>query len=210
MAKIAAPSLKPRKQPVQHRSGVTVEVIYEATIQVLLAVGFSKLTTTRVAERAGVSVGTLYQYFPNKHSLLAAVSQQYLDAISNAVEEACTRHKGQSLEATARGLCDAFVDAKLRRPDISVALHLPGSEIHKEDLIKEAMARLHVVVADALHAVSDQPPQNPMLASFILMTAVMGPVQAVLDQGAPAEMVEMLKTQLFELSYGYLLRSARP
>jgi AcrR family transcriptional regulator len=66
--------LEPRKTPVQARSTVTVEAIYEATFQVLLAVGGpERLTTTRVAERAGVSVGTLYQYFPNKQSLLFSV-----------------------------------------------------------------------------------------------------------------------------------------
>jgi len=60
-------TLEPRKTPVQERSTVTVEAIYEATFQVLLTVGGpDRLTTTRVAERAGVSVGTLYQYFPNK------------------------------------------------------------------------------------------------------------------------------------------------
>jgi AcrR family transcriptional regulator len=66
-------SLEPRKTPVQARSTATVEAIFEATIQVLLEVGADLLTTTRVAERAGVSVGTLYQYFPNKDSLLFAV-----------------------------------------------------------------------------------------------------------------------------------------
>ena len=64
---------EPRKTPVQQRSTVTVEAISEATIPVLLAVGLDRLTTTRVAERAGVSVGTLYQYYPNKQELLLAV-----------------------------------------------------------------------------------------------------------------------------------------
>jgi AcrR family transcriptional regulator len=56
---------EPRKTPVQARSTVTVQAISEATIQVLLSHGAERLTTTRVAERAGVSVGTLYQYYPN-------------------------------------------------------------------------------------------------------------------------------------------------
>jgi hypothetical protein len=59
-------ALEPRKTPVQARSGVSVEAILNATIQVLIKVGKGRLTTTRVAARAGVSVGTLYQYFPNK------------------------------------------------------------------------------------------------------------------------------------------------
>lgn len=66
-------AFEPRKTPIQARSTVTVESICEATIQVLLSHGLERLTTTRVAERAGVSVGTLYQYYPNKQSLLFAV-----------------------------------------------------------------------------------------------------------------------------------------
>ena len=64
----AVVALEPRKTPVQARSTVTVEAISEATIQVLLRHGAERLTTTRVAQRAGVSVGTLYQYYPNKQS----------------------------------------------------------------------------------------------------------------------------------------------
>src|SRR5579862_5736285 len=65
-------AFEPRKTPIQARSAVTVEAISEATIQVLLSHGTERLTTTRIAERAGVSVGTLYQYYPNKQSLLFA------------------------------------------------------------------------------------------------------------------------------------------
>jgi AcrR family transcriptional regulator len=75
------PSLEPRKTPIQTRSADTVAAISEATIQVLLSGGPDQLTTTRVAERAGVSVGTLYQYFPNKHALLFSVLEQHLNRV---------------------------------------------------------------------------------------------------------------------------------
>ena len=65
MAQAAPTAFEPRKSPVQARSTVTVEAIYEATIQVLLSDGLPRLTTTRVADRAGVSTGALYQYYPN-------------------------------------------------------------------------------------------------------------------------------------------------
>src|SRR5580698_749848 len=84
-------AFEPRKTPVQARSTVTVEAIAEATVQVLLSHGTDRLTTTKVAERAGVSVGTLYQYFPNKQSLLFAVLEDHLDKVSAAVEAACVR-----------------------------------------------------------------------------------------------------------------------
>jgi AcrR family transcriptional regulator len=72
---------KPRKWPVQARSEVTVSALFEASIQVLLAAGYRKLTTTRVAERAGVSVGTLYRYFPNRQALIICVIERYLEEI---------------------------------------------------------------------------------------------------------------------------------
>src|SRR5581483_3002 len=86
---------EPRKTPVQTRAAATVEAISEANIQVLLEHGANRLTTTRVAERAGVSVGTLYQYYPNKQSLLYAVLESHLDRVSSAVELASeqARHK---------------------------------------------------------------------------------------------------------------------
>ncbi|MGG5886378.1 helix-turn-helix domain-containing protein [Falsiroseomonas sp. HC035] len=80
-------SLAPRKRPVQ-------AVLRDrrrdpgAGIQVLLAGGYARFTTTRVAERAGVSIGTLYQYFPNKRALLAALLAAHLDRIGDAVAAA--------------------------------------------------------------------------------------------------------------------------
>jgi len=65
-----------------------VEAISEATIQVLLSHGAERLTTTRVAERAGVSVGILYQYYPNKQSLLFAVLENHFNSVVAKFEAA--------------------------------------------------------------------------------------------------------------------------
>ncbi|HMH69059.1 MAG TPA: TetR/AcrR family transcriptional regulator, partial [Pinirhizobacter sp.] len=88
------PPLVHRKKPLQARSAITVAAIGEAAIEVLLAEGIERTTTTRVAARAGVSVGSLYQYFPDKHSLLAAVLAQHLTHVAMAVERSCTEHRG--------------------------------------------------------------------------------------------------------------------
>ncbi|WP_143434375.1 TetR family transcriptional regulator [Hydrogenophaga sp. H7] len=68
LASNAARSLNPRRTPRQARSAFTLDAIFEATIQLLVADGMHRLTTTKVAERAGVSVGTMYQYFPHKEA----------------------------------------------------------------------------------------------------------------------------------------------
>ena len=62
---------RPRKTPVQARSQATVDTILDAAARVLVRDGYGAFTTNRVAARAGVSVGSLYQYFPNKEALLA-------------------------------------------------------------------------------------------------------------------------------------------
>src|SRR5260370_3957706 len=94
-----ANTFQPRKTPIQKRSTVTVEAIAEATIQVLLAVGLDRLTTTRVAEQAGVSVGTLYQYYPNKQALLYAVLEVHGAELAEALENACRACRGTAGDA---------------------------------------------------------------------------------------------------------------
>jgi AcrR family transcriptional regulator len=102
---------------------VTVEAISEATIQVLLAVGLDRLTTTRVAGRAGVSVGTLYQYFPNKQALLNAVLKVHSIKVAEAVEHACHANRGAAVPVLVAAVVEAFVNAKLERTDVSTALY---------------------------------------------------------------------------------------
>lgn len=104
--------LEPRKSPVQARSAASVDAILHATIQVLLRVGKERLTTTRVAYRAGVSVGTLYQYFPHKKALLQAALKRHLEGVTATVERACQEQKGNSLEQMGTALVTAFLNPR--------------------------------------------------------------------------------------------------
>src|SRR5229473_6949821 len=121
--------LEPRKSPVQARSAASVDAILEATIQVLLSVGKQRLTTTRVAARAGVSVGTLYQYFPNKSALLQAVLKRHLDEVTSAVQLTCKEQEGATLRQMATALVTAFFEAKMKNPQTSVALYSVSSDV---------------------------------------------------------------------------------
>jgi AcrR family transcriptional regulator len=118
-----------------------VEAISEATIQVLLSHGADRLTTTRVAERAGVSVGTLYQYYPNKESLLFAVLEDHLGRVTAAVETACEQASHKPLSQIIRTVVEAFVDAKMDRTDISVALYQIAANVGGPALVKKAGQR---------------------------------------------------------------------
>ena len=141
----AAPTMfGPRKTPVQARSAATVDAISEATIQVLLSHGTDRLTTTRVAARAGVSVGTLYQYFPNKQSLLFALLEDHLDKVATAVETACQQAKGRPLAEMVPAVTEAFVDAKMARTDISTALYRIAADVGGPALVERSGRRARV------------------------------------------------------------------
>src|ERR1039458_9931847 len=121
--------LGPRKSPFQARSVASVDAILEATIQVLLLEGKERLTTTKVALRAGVSVGTLYQYFPNKSALLQGALKRHLSEVGDAVEEACEQAAGKTLRQMVTGLITAFLQAKMRDAKASAAFYAVSSDV---------------------------------------------------------------------------------
>jgi len=86
----------PRKKPKQARSKATVEAIVEATGQVFERRGMRKTTTTKIAERAGVSVGSLYQYFPDKKTLIAAFFEKRLEHDVKLMQRIFARSEGAS------------------------------------------------------------------------------------------------------------------
>ncbi len=146
MAANALVAFEPRKTPVQARSAVTVDAISEATIQVLLRHGVERLTTTRVAHRAGVSVGTLYQYFPNKQSMLFAVLERHLHRVAERVEAACDGACHKPLAEMIKRTVEAFVDAKMERADVSVALYRVSADVGGPSLIKPFTRRVQRAV----------------------------------------------------------------
>ena len=79
------PLTKPRKIASQSRSRATVDALVEATARILVRQGFDKASTNRIAEVAGVSIGSLYQYFPSKEALVAAVIERHQQEIMQAV-----------------------------------------------------------------------------------------------------------------------------
>jgi AcrR family transcriptional regulator len=82
----AADSLEPRKLPSQDRAKARVEEILEATRAILAESGIGAVTTASIATRAGVPVGSVYQYFPNKKAIFLELYRQYLDGIHAVLE----------------------------------------------------------------------------------------------------------------------------
>jgi AcrR family transcriptional regulator len=204
MPAIALRRFEPRKTPVQTRAAVTVEAISEATIQVLLKKGLARLTTTRVAERAGVSVGTLYQYYPNKQALLFAVLADHLDAVSSAVEAACDNARHQPLADMIKTVVEAFVDAKMTRIDVSVALYQFASNVGGPALVKRVGQRSRKALAAVLQTAPDLASPPDTFVVEMMFAAMAGATRYVLEAGATPAMIRSLRQQLVVLCQSYM------
>jgi AcrR family transcriptional regulator len=210
MAASRGPALRPRKRPVQARSQATVAALHEASIQVLLKVGYRRFTTTRVAERAGVSVGTLYQYFPNREALVVFVIERYLDELVSAIETDCRPLAGASLEAIAAGLVDAFIAAKWRRLEVSRAMHEPLADIAGAPLVRAAAERTARLVVRLLRGCRDAAFRDEHVLALLIVLACSSLLQAAVADPKQVLGVHSLRAHMTALVLGYLRERRRP
>ncbi|MEI2558762.1 TetR/AcrR family transcriptional regulator [Acinetobacter pittii] len=197
-------ALKPRKSPVQVRSIATIEVLHEATIQVLLKEGIVKCNTTRIAERAGVSVGSIYQYYPNRDSLLAAVLQRHLDSVAEKIEELCLKHEKTSIQTLISALVDEIILAKLSNPEESKALYAISGERGGLDLSKRMNDRMLAAVSNLLESASDIEFDDSQIVAEFVLGAIMGLIRRVLENQLTDKVEQVLESHLKLMVVAYL------
>jgi AcrR family transcriptional regulator len=110
--------LSPRKTPRQERSRATVEALLEATTDILIREGYAKLTTNRIAERAGVNIASLYQYFPGKDAIVAELRRRHGAGARAALRQVLAEHRAGELESTIRTLVSVGVAEHAQAPGL--------------------------------------------------------------------------------------------
>lgn len=196
--------LKARKTPRQTRSQTTVDAIFEATIQVLLSEGTHRLTTTRVAERAGVSVGSMYQYFPHKQALLYALNERYLDRLSDRVEAACRAHYGASTTTMVEALVTTYWEAKTERADVTRALYSSAVELDNHTLIEAFAKRMDAATFAMLLSAPNADYADLRLINVTLLSVIFGTVRNVFERNLPAAEQAAIRDQLITMCLSYL------
>jgi AcrR family transcriptional regulator len=200
----------PRKRPRQARSRATVEAILEATVRVLVARGYQGTTTIAVAARAGVSVGSLYQYFPNKESLVAALVDRHKAELVACVEAALAAAPEGDPRAAVRAFIRAGIDAHRIHPALHKVL---AEQVPRVGRLKAAMdtskalaARLAAYLARhrARLAVDD-----PEVAAFVVETAVEALVHRVVIERPEQIGTARLEAEATDLVMGYLFEPRR-
>jgi AcrR family transcriptional regulator len=171
----ASKPLTPRKQPSQGRSRFTVQQIVEAAARVFEERGYTGATTNHIAERAGVSIGSLYQYFPNKEAILAVLLERHFEEGVQALE-AVRRHLAEEPHDLA-GVVQHFVEDM-------VELHARNPRLHHV-LFDEAprpphlVAKLRAIEKEAVESTEAALRASPEVRVDDYQTAAYLVVQAV-------------------------------
>ena len=205
---------EPRKSPVQARSTASVEAILHATVQVLLRVGKEQLTTTRVAFRAGVSVGTLYQYFPNKKALLQAALKRHLEGVTETIERECRERRGNSLKQMGTALVTSYLRAKMRDVKTSAALYSVSSDVDGAKIVQHIGVRINRAIVEMIASAREPLAKDPELVALMLQGAMVGVMRSLLESHAPEQEFIALQQELIFFVCTYLdacsTRQTRP
>ena len=167
------PLTTPRKHASQERSRATVDALIEATARILVREGFDRASTNRIAEVAGVSIGSLYQYFPGKEALVAAVIDRHSRDTMRVARRALAEVAAQPIEAAVHKIVAAAIEAHRIDPKLHRVL---AEQIPRTGRLKhiEAFNRENYVLVRAyLEARSDELRTVDLgLAAFVCVTAI--------------------------------------
>jgi AcrR family transcriptional regulator len=163
----------PRKRPRQTRSQATVDTLLEATARVLVKQGFDGLTTNAVASAAGISIGSLYQYFPNKEALVAALIELHIERVNAAMLAELTRVATLPAAEAARCVIELTIRAHTVDPKLHRVLTEQVPRVGRLAKIRELDALSHRMVAGLLAARREELAiRDPDLAAFLLVSTI--------------------------------------
>ncbi|HEY1749432.1 MAG TPA: TetR/AcrR family transcriptional regulator [Xanthobacteraceae bacterium] len=152
---------------------MTVDALLEATARILMKEGYDKASTNRIAALAGVSIGSLYQYFPSKEALVTAVVKRHTDEVTEVVRDTLIRVASRSIEVAARELVSLGIEAHRVNPELHRVLdeQVPrGGRLEDVEVIDR---NIYALIRGYLEAHRDEIDVADLdLATFICVTAV--------------------------------------
>ena len=199
----------PRKNASQERSRLTVDALLEATARILVREGFDKASTNRIAEVAGVSVGSLYQYFPSKEALVAALIDRHNRQVMQAIQGELADALKLSMEEAVRRLVSIAVKAHRVDPKLHRALTEQIPRVGRLENVEFFNRQYYVLFENYLKSRRGELSVTDLgLAAFVCVTSIEALTHtAVLHRKmVSAEEVDALIEQGTRLVVGYLTR----
>jgi AcrR family transcriptional regulator len=199
----------PRKQASQSRSQDTVEVILEAATHILERLGMNQATTNRIAEHAGVSIGSLYQYFPNKEALAGALIDREIRRKAEFVLEKLETLKEEPIEILLHQISAEFTALFLKNRRFLRAIMMWIPSLEKIPVImrtrKDVIAAMTVELERRKSEITHPSPRH---AAWVLVHGTMGLLQMHLYEDEPTLTQSELQAELTRCMRGYLLIGA--
>lgn len=161
---------KARRRPQQLRSQRTVDAVLAAVARVLKREGVAGVTTNRIAEVAGVSIGSVYQYFPDKHAIFRALRDRHVEQMVRMVESKLVAHAGSDLEQLMRGLIDAMIEAHALDPALYDLLLSQAPRRADADFERRLRGALRLAITAHAHEFERPPELDRVL--FVLRQLV--------------------------------------
>jgi AcrR family transcriptional regulator len=200
------PPISVRKSPKQERSKTLVEAILTASARVLSTVGFDKSTTNRIAEIAGISVGSLYQYFPNKEALVGALLERYVSNHVKVIETKISELNGMAEEEIVALLIRTVLDDVIAHKKL---LRVVGAQVFKVgglNAVVDGRKRIEKTIRNLIHENRDKITKVKNLdhASYVIVSSVAGITESLIFDEIDDEFQKKLVDETIDLVKRYL------
>ena len=197
-----------RKQPRQRRSRQTRQDILDAAARVFSEYGYAAGTTNRIAEAADLSIGSLYQYFPNKDAILSALTDAHVDAGAALFRERAAAGLPGSLEDQLRLFTRATIDNHRTQTRLHRVLF---EEAPRSPALLERLHRAEEQLVDAVKMLLDNNSEvrvaDTAFAARIVVATIESLTHRLLACDRPAD-VTQLEEGIVTMLTGYLTRRA--
>jgi len=200
-----------RKKPSQERSKQTVGAILTAAAQVFAELGYANTTTNHIAEHAGVSIGSLYQYFPSKDAILLSLAEMHVENAFAAVLKEVRDKRAAPAGVLLRTLVDALLRAHLKEPRLHRVIfeeaHLLQKSFRRrlEELNERALQLARDIIEERCNELAVD---NPQMASFVVVQVLEGVTHATVLHHPEMIGHPEFREELLRLLQSYLLGSA--
>ena len=200
----SSPELEPRKSPRQRRAQETVKAILQATAQVLSEHGYAKTSTNKVARVAGVSIGSLYQYFPNKEALIIALFDRHTEEVLTSLGREILEMAREPLPEAVTRLVRFYLRLHTRDPRLQLAMTQQAIHLGPERVAVVQDRAVSAVTAFLSMHRDEILPKNLEMTAFVLVTTVQGVIHAAILERPEALHDPALEAELLDLLLRYL------
>ena len=199
-------AFKPRKMPRQGRSKVTVDAILQSAAEILKEMDYAKFNTNLVAERAGISIGSLYQYFPNKDALIVALHKKHTQHIHDLLRTVIDHQNAQTLKQRIESLANPVIAANSFEPELHQLLEkkLPFFDINRvedETGIRQEIFRLVELHQDEIVE------KDTVLMVWMILQLLESLIHAAVLEAPVNIAPQVLRNAIIQSIYNYLTKA---